>query len=144
MPTTARKQHRIGTGGPWGTGLLLLGVAAIAQGIGYLVPRTAGLPGALDALGTYVPIQVGGIFWIAAGAYAVAQALTPPQSHHDVWPLVVMTSLWSLAYLVHWSILAVADGNLTRQWTSGVAWGSLAALIICWGRCVNPPTKQRR
>lgn len=141
MPTNAVRRHAIGTGGPWGTGLLVLGVAATAQGVGYLVPRKDDLPNALGALSTYVPIWVGGLFWIAAGVYAITQALTPPQKHHDVWPLAAMTALWALAYLVHWALVAVFDGELTRAWTSGIAWGSLSALTVCWGRCVNPPIK---
>lgn len=138
MPTNARRQHRIGTGGPWGTGLLLLGVAAVAQGVGYATRRPSSLPEALADLAA--PIQVWATAWVLAGLWAVWKALTPPQKHTDVWPIVGVTSLWSAAYLVHWLILGI-KGDWTQQWTSAVAWGSLATLIICFGRCVNPPRR---
>lgn len=139
MPTSARKKHRVGTGGPWGTGLLLLGVAVAVQGVGYITPRPEGLTGALRALSSIAPIQVWGGLWVAAGLYAVVKALRPPQKHRDVWPVVAVTSLWSAAYLAYWLVAAVFYGELTRSWTSGVAWGSLTVLIVSWGKCTNPP-----
>ena len=141
MPTNAVKRHRIDTGGPWGTGLLLLGVAAVAQGIGYATTTPDRLPHALQSIG--IPVAVCGVLWVIAGAYAIAKALNPPQRHADVWPIVAITLGWSLAYGLQWAVDAL-DGHLTRDWSSAVAWGSLAALIICWGRCVNPPTRERR
>ena len=142
MPTNARKKHLIGTGGPWGTGLLLLGVAVTVIGISYAAPRPGGLSGPLRALTSVVPMQVWGGLWIGAGLYAIWKALTPPQKHRDVWPIVAVTSLWAATYLAYWLVLGVAYGSWTRAWTAGVAWGALTVLIVSWGRCVNPPVRR--
>ena len=139
MPTNARKRAWYSTGGPWGTGLLILGIAVVVQGIGYGVRPASSLPDALADL--TIPIQVWAYLWMAAGGWSIWQALTPPQRHTDVWPVVGVISVWSAAYLTHWLIQGI-DGDWTTAWTSSVAWGSLAALIICWGRCINPPARR--
>lgn len=139
MPTNAVRRHKVDTGGPWGTGLLLLGVAAIAQGIGYITTDPAALPPALRSIG--LPMSLCGALWVLAGGYAITKALTPPQRHLDVWPLVAVTLAWALAYGLQWVVLAI-DGDFTRDWSSSLAWGSLAVLIICWGRCINPPVRK--
>lgn len=137
MPTRAVKRHRIGTGGPWGTGLLLLGVAVLAQGVGYLLRDSGHVPDAIRRL--VLPLWVWAFLWIAAGLWCIWQALTPPQSHTDVWPVVGITCLWTAAHAVHWLILGIG-GDWTWTWSSAVGWGGLACLIISWARCVNPPT----
>lgn len=140
MPTSARRGHRIGTGGPWGSGLLLLGVAVIVQGIGYTTARPSRLPAPLEVLSEYVPPWAWGLLWMAAGAWSIWKALTPPQQHWEVLPVVGVLLLWSAAYLMHWLILGLGFGEWTRGWSAAVGWGMLAGLIIAWGRCVNPPT----
>jgi len=144
MPTTARKTSWYSTGGPWGTGLLWLGVAVTAQGVGYATADSARLPRPLEVLTAIVPPWAWGLLWIAAGVWSIWQALTPPQRNLDVLPVVVVLSLWSAAYLVFWLIFGAAWGHWTREWSGALGWGMLAALIACWGRCVNPPTGARR
>lgn len=139
MPTRAVKRHRIGTGGPWGTGLLLLGVAVLGQGTGYLF--RADIPDALRRL--VLPMWLWAVLWMAAGLWCIYQALTPPQQHTDVWPVVGITCLWTAAYAVHWLVLGIG-GDWTPGWASAAAWGGLACLIISWARCVNPPTAGQR
>ena len=140
MPTSAVRRRRIDTGGPWGTGLLLLGLGVIAQGVGYTTATPDRLPHALQSIGP--PVWACGILWVLAGGYAVIKALHPPQRHRDVWTVVAVTLGWSLAYGLQWIVDAL-DGHFTRDWSSSVAWGCLATLTICWGRCVNPPTRER-
>lgn len=144
MPTNARKKHRIGTGGPWGSGLLLLGIAVVVQGIGYTTATPEQLSPTLAALSQVVPPLAWGLCWIAAGAWSIWQALTPPQRHLDVLPVVGVVLLWSAAYLIHWLILGLTEGEWTRYWSAAVGWAMLGGLIICWGRCVNPPTSDPR
>jgi hypothetical protein len=139
VPTNARKRHRIGTGGPWGTGLLVLGIAVTVQGISYVAPRDSPLSGPLRALSSVIPFEVFGALWVAAGLYAIWKALHPPQQHPDVWPIVGVVSLWAFTHLAYWLVLGVGYGSWTRAWTSGVAWGMLGAYIISQSRCVNPP-----
>lgn len=137
MPTNARRRHAMDTGGPWGTGLLLLGVGLVAQGIGYIAARRSGLPDAIQELSNPVPMWVWGSLWIAAGIYSTWKALRPPQRHIDVWAAVAITSLWSSAYFIAWIVNAV-QGDLTREWSAGLGWGMLAGVISCLGRCTNP------
>ncbi len=143
MPTFDHGRRRVGTGGPWGTGLLVLGVACIAQGVSYVTTPGGELRAALAMLAGILPMWVWGSMWVAAGLCAVRTALSPPQDTGDVWPIAGLISLWSGAYLAYWLINGFADGEWTRDWTTAVAWGSLAALIISWGRCVNPPEMRR-
>lgn len=143
MPTNARKRHRIGTGGPWGTGLLLLGVGITAQGGNYLFARPYEVQPALESLSHIVPLWACGIIWVAAGLSAIHRALTPPQKHSDIWPVVGVLVLWTGIYFFHWLIGAFV-GDFTRSWASAVGWGCLVALVLCWGRCVNPPPEPPR
>ena len=140
MPTTARKTRWYSTGGPWGTGLLLLGVATTLQGVAYTFGNPAELSPALQWAGLGVPIRALGLMWLTAGAYSIFRALTPPQRHTDVIPVVTVICLWSIIYLLHWVYSGVFLADWTREWTAGLAWGSLGALIVSWSRCVNPPT----
>lgn len=136
MPTNARRRHRIGTGGPWGTGLLLAGGAVTAQGVGYGTghPRP---PASLMIL----PSWVWGCLWIAAGLWSIWQALTPPQRHLDVLPIVGVFSLWSAAYFWQWLVTGVTRHDWADGWVSAIGWGMAAGLVICWGgRCTNPPS----
>lgn len=137
MPTNARKRHRFGTGGPWGSGLLLLGIAVFAQGIGYGLRSKGSVPDPIERLA--LPVQAWAVLWVAAGLWCIWQALTPPQKHTDVWPVVGITCLWAGAYAVHWLVLGF-HGEWTSTWSGAVSWGGLACLIISWARCVNPPT----
>ena len=139
MPTNARARHRIGTGGPWGTGLLILGLAVLVQGIGYTTATRGRLPSALEALSEYVPPYAWGCLWIVAGAFSIFWALTPPQRHWQVSPVVGVLCLWSAAYFLYWLAMGFGHGVWTRSWSAAVGWGMLAGLIICWSRCVNPP-----
>lgn len=137
MPTNARRRHAIDTGGPWGTGLLLLGIGLIIQGLGYIAANRSGLPDALQEISDGIPMWVWGSLWISAGTYSTWKALHPPQRHIDVWAAVAITSLWSSAYLIAWIVNAV-QGDLTREFFSALGWGMLAGVIICLGRCTNP------
>lgn len=120
---------------------MLLGVAVLAQGVGYLLRDSEGAPDAIKRL--VLPMCVWGAVWIAAGSWCIYQALTPPQSHTDVWPVVGITCLWAAAYAVHWVILGI-NGDWSSNWSTAVAWAGLACLIISWARCVNPPTTAGR
>ena len=142
MPTSARRRHRFDTGGPWGTGLLLLGIGLVANGLGYIAANRSGLPPAIQEIGDPVPMWVWGSLWISAGAYSTYKALNPPQRHIDVWAAVAITSLWASSYFIAWLINAV-QGDLTREWSSSLAWAMLAGVISCLGRCVNPLDLER-
>lgn len=140
MPTTARKTAWYSTGGPWGTGLLLVGIAVTVQGISYIAARPGVLPPALAWINRGVPIAAWGGLWLGAGLYSIVRALMPPQRHVDVVPAVSMIACWSAIYLVWWAYCGVWRGDWSRDWASGVAWGSLACLLVSFSRCVNPPT----
>lgn len=137
MPTTARRRHRVDTGGPWGTALLLLGIGLIIQGAGYIAANRSGLPDAIQDISDPIPLWVWGSLWISAGTYSLWKALNPPQRHIDVWAAVAITSLWSSTYFITWVIQAV-QGDFTRDFFSALGWGMLAGVIICLGSCSNP------
>lgn len=144
MPEHARKTSWYSTGGPWGSGLLLLGIAVAVQGIGYASAQPRHLPAPLEALTATVPPWVWGALWVAAGLWSIWQALTPPQRHLDVLPAVGVLSLWAGAYLVYWLDVGIVRGDWTRGWSAALGWGMLAGLVVSWGRCVNPPAGPRR
>ena len=144
MPTNARKQHFIGTGGPWGTGLLLLGVALTVQGIAYMCSAPGELRSALAWINQGVPVRGWALLWIGAGGYSIVKALTPPQRHIELAPAVGVICLWGGIYAVYWLTLGITEGVWTRDWTTAVAWASLAAVLISLGRCVNPPRRIHR
>lgn len=136
MPTTAHKRHRIDTGGPWGTGLLILSVLAVVIGISYVSRAKGSVPDALQALA--VPVWLWASLWIVAGVYGAWKALRPPQHHRDVWPFAGLTFMWSAAYTVHWLIVG-SHGEWTSSWTGAVVWAAFGGLVVSWGgRCVNP------
>lgn len=143
MPTNARKQHRIGTGGPWGSGLLCLGVATTVQGVAYMAAKPDELRSALAWINQAVPIQGWGLLWLGAGVYSMLCALSPPQRHGELIPAVGVISLWSAFHWVFWLYSGTTLGHWTRDWTAALAWMSLAAVLVFFGRCINPPTGRR-
>jgi hypothetical protein len=112
------------------------------QGVAYLIGDPNDLAAALRWLGHGIPIRAWALVWIAVGVYSIVRALTPPQKHTDVAPVVAVITLWSACYLVFWTYNAL-HGHMGREWTASVAWASLGALIVSWSRCVNPPTGRR-
>lgn len=138
MPERARRRRRIDTGGPWGTGLLILSVAFFMLGVGYITRPDRQVPDALAAL--TIPRMVWGSLWLAAGLYGAWKALTPPQHHRQVWPFAGLTSLWAGAYFVHWLLNGIRFNNwLDPSWQSGFLWAAFAGVILTWGgRLVNP------
>lgn len=145
MPETARKTKWYSTGGPWGTGLLCLGVAVTVQGAAYVASTPADLrtQHPLQWADHVVPIAGWGLLWIAAGLWSIWQALTPPQRHMDILPAVAVICLWSGLWAGFWLYTGLADGHWSRDWTGAVAWGSLAAVLIFFGRCSNPLRRRR-
>lgn len=143
MPTSAKKDSWYSTGGPWGTGLLCIGLAITVQGIAYMGAQPGELRSALAWISQPIPMFFWGLLWVIAGAYSIWHALTPPQRHAELIPAVGVISLWSAFYLVYWLNLGLFQHTWTRDWTVSVAWGCLAAVLISFGRCVNPPTGRR-
>lgn len=138
MPTNARKQHIIGTGGPWGTGLLYLGLFGIFYGFGNLLRGEDLAPAALQEISETVPLEVWACGWLAAGLYAVSKALRPPQKHADTWPLVGMSIIWTGAFTVHWLIDGATGQGWSYEWLGGTVWLLLVGILVSWGRCINP------
>ena len=103
-------------------------------------------PGALQAplqwINADIPIAALGSLWLAAGAFAVFQALTPPQQHWHIGPIVAVMCLWSGIYAAHW-VVFTANGAHNYDWLGALVWALFAAMLICWGRCVNPPQRRR-
>jgi len=144
VPTAAQKKHLVGTGGPWGSGLLLLGVALTVQGVGYLTAGPDELRSALHWIDHGVPVRGWAMLWIAAGVYSMWKAITPPQRPIEIAPAVGVICLWAGIYAVYWLALGFTTGHWTRDWTTSVAWAGLACVLICFGRCVNPPHRYHR
>lgn len=141
MPTNARALHRVGTGGPWGSGLLLLGCALTVQGISYMAADPHELRSALAWIDQGVPVRAWALLWIGAGLYSIFKALTPPQRHSELAPAVGVVCLWAAIYALYWLVQGCTDGVWSRDWTAAVAWGGLACVLISFGRCVNPPRR---
>lgn len=144
MPTNARRRHPLDVGGPWGGALLVWGLGTTAQGVAYIVARRDELRTALAWIDRGIPIAAWGALWVAAGLFSIFKALTPPQRHNDVAPIVLVTALWSACYFVYWLYRGLWASDWTRDWTAGTAWGSVCIALICFGRCVNPPTGQQQ
>lgn len=142
MPTTARKKHLIGTGGPWGTGLLLMGVVSIVIGAAFITRAPANLSPALAWIGQAIPISAWSALWVVSGAYNVVRSLMPPQRHMDLAFSVFVISLWASFYGTYWIWMAV-HGVFTREWLFAVIWGCMAGMLVSFGRCVNPVARQK-
>lgn len=142
MPTNARRLHKVGTGGPWGSGLLILGLIVTMIGFSFATAEPADLAPALAWIDQAVPVRLWAHLWICVGLYSIWKALTPPQRHIDLAPAVGVFSLWSAMYGMYWLVSGAVEGEWTRGWMAAVVWGAFAAVLICFGRCVNPPRKQ--
>lgn len=142
MPDTAYRRRRIDTGGPWGTGLLIAGLGSVILGLFYVFAHKHDLPPAMQWITEIVPIPALGGLWIIAGGYCVFQALTPPQQHWHIAPIVAVMDLWAGIYMAHWLVLG-AKGTWGHDWQSCLVWSLFAAMLISWGRCVNPPRRRR-
>jgi hypothetical protein len=144
VPENARKTRWYSTGGPWGTGLLLLGCVWVIVGMSWITRRPGALPEALAWINRALPISAWAVLWVVAGAYSIIRALLPPQRHIDLAPAVFVASLWGGFYATYWLIRGIDDGAWTRDWVSALIWGCVAGLLVCFGRCVNPPRRRRR
>jgi hypothetical protein len=122
----------------------MLGIALTVQGISYMTADPADLRPALEWINQAVPVNAWGSLWVVAGVYSIWMALTPPQRHIEMAAAVGVICLWSAIHGVYWLMMGLFNGVWTRGWTSCVAWGGLAAVLICYGRCVNPPTRAPR
>lgn len=142
MPENARRRRKIDTGGPWGGGLLTLGIVLTTYGIALIMADPSDLRGTLAWINTAVPVAGWGMLWIGAGVWSVGRALTPPQHHIDVAPAVGVLCLWSGLFLAYWLVLGITEHTWTRDWIGGVIYGAFAAVIIEFSRCVNPPRTQ--
>ena len=142
VPTNATKDRWFSTGGPWGSGLLMLGIALTVQGISYMTADPADLRPALEWIDQAVPVSAWGTAWVIAGVYSMWMAFTPPQRHVELAPGVGVICLWSAIHTCFWAIQGFQEQVWTRDWTAGVAWGVLAAVLICFGKCINPPTRR--
>lgn len=137
MPPGEQPGHRLRTGGPWGTGLLLLSIASITLGVGYLARPMRDIPPALRGL--ISPMWLWSLLWILAGAFGIWKSLRPPQRPGYLAPFAGLTFLWAAAYLIHW-LIGGLHGTWDSSWTGTVVWATFGALIICWGgKCINPP-----
>lgn len=137
-----RRPH---TGGPWGTGLLLLGVALTAQGGAYVASDRQDLRTALAWVDHgLVPISGWGLLWVAAGLWSIIRALTPPQRYLDLVPALSVLILWAAFYTLHWLIFGLVDGLWSRGWIAAVLYVSFAGVLASFGYCVNPPKGRPR
>ena len=144
MPESAQRNHPIDTGGPWGTGLLIAGLGSVVLGCFYVFGSLSTMPPALQWLDSDgLPVAALGSLWIIAGGFAVFEALTPPQRHWHIAPVVAVMSLWSGLYTAHWLVFTLL-GQPNHDWQGAVVWGLFAAMLINGGRCVNPPRRRRR
>lgn len=141
MPTTARKTRWYSTGGPWGTGLLLIGVAAVVIGVTYVGRPAHDLQPALAWVSKAAPISAWAVLWILAGIYSIVRALMPPQRHHDIAPCVFVISLWAAFYGIYWLSMGLVHGQWTRDGVSCLVWATMAGMLLSFGRCVNPPRR---
>lgn len=144
MPETARRRRRIDTGGPWGTGLLLIGIVSAIIGITYVTRPADSLQPALAWVSKAAPISAWAALWILAGAWSIVRALMPPQRHRDIAPCVFVISLWAAFYGLYWLSVGLVHGHWTRDGVSCLVWASMAGLLLSFGRCVNPPRRDRR
>jgi hypothetical protein len=141
VPTNATRRRRIDTGGPWGTGLLLIGVVSLVIGITYIARPAGAMQPALAWVSKAAPISAWAVLWILAGLYSVGRALMPPQRHRDIAPCVFVISLWAAFYGLYWLSMGLVHGQWTRDGVSCLVWASMAGLLLSFGRCVNPPRR---
>lgn len=143
MPTNARKTRWYSTGGPWGTGLLLIGVVSVAIGITYMTRPAGALQPALAWVSKAAPISAWAVLWLLAGGYSIVRALMPPQRFRNLAPCVFVISLWAAFYGLYWLSMGLVHGRWTRDGVSCLVWACMAGLLLSLGRCVNPPQRGR-
>ena len=117
-----------------GAGLLFLGLTCLARGWRYAVAIPHPLPSGLEALSIGgAIIRVLGALWFLAAILGIWSAFRL-RDLAGVFALAFMHALWSAALLLGWLFY---DGDWLSPWTTlGVF-----ALIVCWSRMVNPPSK---
>jgi len=143
MPESAHRRRRIDTGGPWGSGLLVLGILVATYGLSLMFARPEELRGALAWINGTIPLTGWALPWLAAGLWSIGRALWPPQRHIDVAPAVGVLCLWAGIYATFW-VLTGLQGTWTRDWTGALIFFAFAGLVIEFSQCVNPPGRSRR
>jgi hypothetical protein len=137
---------KLGTRGPWGMGLLILGGMFVLIGVGYFLTPINQLRQPLRWLNEspYFPVHGLAWLWIGVGLYSIYQALTPPQRFLNLLPSIGLLVLWSSISFTYWFVFGIVDGNWTIEWQSGVFYSGFAGAIAAYGWCVNPPKGRPR
>jgi hypothetical protein len=102
------------------------------QGIAYLIGNPHDLGAALRWVGHGIPIRGWSVLWILAGLYSIVRALTPPQRHTDVAPVVAVVFLWAAIYFVTGLQRLLArppDPGLDRRARLGVPGGAHRVVV---------------
>lgn len=141
----ARRRRRIDTGGPWGSGLLFVGLGIIVLGINYLLEtpdRLAGSP-ALLWINEAVPIRGWGLLWLGVGLYSVWKALSPPQRHADMAPAIGILLVWSAIYGLYFTFDGLLYGLWGSDYRGALIYLMFAGCLFFYGQCTNPPRAPR-
>lgn len=106
------------------------GVATVVTGIAYL-PITDGpesLPYGLALLTEWIPVELWGAAWAAAGVYGIVAAaldLRPPYLSWSAGALFALHGAWSAAYTAAWLL-----GKGTRSWLTAASYWDPTLLVL--------------
>jgi hypothetical protein len=139
---THSKTSWYSTGGPWGTGLLLLGVAVTVQGVAYLIGDPNDLGAALRWVGHGIPIRV----WRCCGSWPACTRSCGRSPRRRSTPTSRPRSPSSASGRPATSCSGSTTPSGSGMWAGTGRPGRVGvagALIVSWSRCVNPPTGRR-
>lgn len=120
--------------------LVSAGLFGLTRGIAYLGDGPSSLPGGLDVITTYLPLELWAALWCSVPVL-VALAWIWPRLEKAAWgALVGMMLAWSLAYLAGW-LVSMGTGDPSREWLNASTYGftalTIAALVAYGDR--RPP-----
>jgi hypothetical protein len=139
-------KQRLGTGGPWGTGLLILGLTFVATGLGYVLTPIYDLRPPLQWINVspYFPVRGLAWLWIGIGTYNIWESVTPPQRFLNLLPSIGLLILWSGIFYAYWVVYGVIYDTWTLEWQTGTLYNGFAGVLAAFGWCVNPPRGRPR
>jgi hypothetical protein len=121
--------------------LVTIGLGWTGYGTGIVVDPRYGTARGLVSITRYVPLNVLGWLWVAAGVLAVVAGLTlrcPRWQAAGFTALAVPATLWGAAFTSAW-----ARGGYPSASGSAAAWVAMALGIYWVSGMVDPPARKR-
>jgi len=132
-------RRRVRINGARGWTMFFFGLSALTFGVAFFGPWkvTPPPPRGLAGLDAWIPLDVWGLLWVAAGLFLLVSSFRDNQSA-AMGSYAAMLFVWWSSYT--WTAVSdVLDTGSTNLWLASCIYGSLLGACVGVARLVNAP-----